>query len=233
VLAAILAGGLATRMQPATLRVPKSMLEVSGRPFVDWQLERLAACGYREVVMCVGHLSDVIRSHVGSGTRLGLTVHWSDEGDARLGTAGALRHALGLLPPTFLVTYGDSFLPFDYARPLKTLEENDDCDGVMTVYRNEGQWDRSNVETDGTWVIRYEKGGDDAALTAIDYGAIALRRSVIEGLPAGASALDAVQRELASTRRLRALVAVERFYEIGSPEGLAALERDLPKLRLG
>jgi MurNAc alpha-1-phosphate uridylyltransferase len=233
VLAVVLAGGLATRMYPATLRVPKSMLEVNGRPFVDWQLERLAACGYRRIVMCVGHLGDVIRTHVGDGARYGLDVRWSDEGDARLGTGGALRHALDLLAPTFLVTYGDSYLPFDYASPLRLLDEHTDCDGVMSVFRNEGRWDRSNVETDGTWVLRYEKGSDDPALTAIDYGAIALRRTVVEGLPEGASALDTVQRTLASARRLRAVVAGQRFYEIGSPEGLEALERDLPRLRLG
>jgi hypothetical protein len=82
-------------------------------------------------------------------------------------------------------------------------------------------------------VLRYEKGSDDPALTAIDYGAIALRRSIVERLPEGASALDAVQHELAASRRLRAIVAARRFYEIGSPEGLEALERDLPRLRLG
>lgn len=232
-LAVVLAGGLATRMRPATLRIPKSMLEVGGRPFVDWQLERLATCGFREVVMCIGHLGDAIRSYVGDGARFGLAVRWSDEGDARLGTAGALRHALDMLPATFLATYGDSYLPFDYALPLKTLDASNDCDGVMSVFRNDGRWDRSNVETDGSWVLRYEKGGDDPALTAIDYGAIALRRAIVEQIPAGRSGLDVVQHDLAAKRRLRAVVADERFYEIGSPEGLEALERDLPRLRLG
>jgi N-acetyl-alpha-D-muramate 1-phosphate uridylyltransferase len=231
--AVVLAGGLATRMRPATSKVPKSMLTVNGRPFVDWQLERLAACGYRDVVMCIGHLGEAVRAHVGDGSRFGLAVRWSDEGDTRLGTAGALRHALPLLPATFLVTYGDSYLPFDYASPLRALVQHDDCDGVMSVFRNDGRWDRSNVATDGTWVLRYEKGVDDPELTAIDYGAIALRRGVVERLPEGASPLDAVQRDLAASRRLRAVVATERFYEIGSPEGLDALERDLPRLRLG
>jgi N-acetyl-alpha-D-muramate 1-phosphate uridylyltransferase len=232
VLVVVLAGGLATRMRPSTLDVPKSMLAVNGRPFVDWQLERLAACGYREVVMCIGHLGDAIRSHVTDAARFGVTVRWSHEGDARLGTGGALRHALDLLPPTFLVTYGDSFLPFDYSLPLKTLDASADCDGVMSVFRNDGRWDRSNVETDGAWVLRYEKGNDDPALTAIDYGAIALRRDVVERMPRGPSGLDTLQCELAKAHRLRAVVATERFYEIGSPEGLAALERDLPRLRL-
>src|SRR6516225_3767283 len=111
--AVVLAGGLATRMRPRTLTVPKSMLEVAGRPFVDWQLERLAACGVRDVVMCIAHLGGQIRDHVGDGRAFGLRVEWADEGPTLLGTAGAVRAALELLQPTFLVTYGDSYLPFD------------------------------------------------------------------------------------------------------------------------
>jgi NDP-sugar pyrophosphorylase family protein len=228
--AVVLAGGLATRMRPRTLTVPKSMLEVAGRPFVDWQLERLAASGVREVVMCVAHLAEVIEGHVGDGSRFGVHVAWAHEGPKLLGTAGAIRAALGLLRPSFLVTYGDSYLPFDYSEPLKVLESHDDCDGVMSVYRNAGQWDASNVVTDplGHHVLRYEKGNPDPAFDHIDYGATALRREIIAALPEGEPAgLDAIQRDLARRKRLRALVARERFFEIGSPEGLAELDRHL------
>lgn len=226
--AVILAGGLATRMRPRTLTVPKSMLEVSGRPFVDWQLEKLAACGYDDAVLCVAHLGEQIRAHVGDGARFGLRARYSDEGPTLLGTAGAIRAALDLLAPTFLVTYGDSYLPFDYAAPLRELDAHDDCDGVMSVFKNEGKWDPSNVVTDGTWVIRYEKGNPDPAFDHIDYGAIAVRREVIAALPAGqALGFDAIQRDLARKKRLRAHLAHARFFEIGSPEGLATLERHL------
>ena len=147
-----------------------------------------------------------------------------------LGTAGALRAALTHLAPTFLVTYGDSYLPFDYAAPLRALDAHDDCDGVMSVFKNDGRWDASNVVTDGAWVLRYEKpnqgeAADRAAFDHIDYGAIALNREVVMALPLGVPRdLAALQRDLAGARRLRALVARERFYEIGSTEGLAALE---------
>jgi NDP-sugar pyrophosphorylase family protein len=215
-------------MRPRTLTVPKSMLDVGGRPFVDWQLERLASSGFREVVMCVAHLGEQIRAHVGDGARFGVRVLWSDEGPELLGTGGAIRRALGVLAPVFLVTYGDSYLPFDYAEPLRALEAHGDCDGVMAVYRNMRQWDASNVVTDGAWVLRYEKGLADAAFDHIDYGATALRREVVAQLPEGRPVgLDALQRELAQRKRLRACVAHERFFEIGSPEGLAALDRYL------
>jgi N-acetyl-alpha-D-muramate 1-phosphate uridylyltransferase len=228
--AVVLAGGLATRMRPRTLTVPKAMLEVAGRPFVDWQLERLAACGFREVVMCVAFLAEQIEAHVGDGSRHGLRVRWANEGPMLLGTAGAIRaaHEQHPLEPTFLVTYGDSYLPFDYADPLRILEAHGDCDGVMSVYKNLGAYDASNSQTDGTWILRYEKGVKDPALDHIDYGATALRRAVIEALPLGIPhGLDAIQHDLAARKRLRACVARERFFEIGSPEGLADLESHL------
>lgn len=223
--AVVLAGGLATRMRPRTLTVPKSMLEVAGRPFVDWQLERLAACGYREIVMCIAHLGEQIRAHVGDAPG-GLRIIYVHEGEQLLGTAGAIRNALPVLAETFLVTYGDSYLPFDYGEPLRAMR--DDCDGVMAIFANAGRWDASNVTTDGTWVTRYEKNSGDPAFDHIDYGATALRKSVIAAVPAGTpSGLDAIQRDLAARHRLRALIARERFFEIGSPDGLDELDQYL------
>lgn len=229
---AILAGGLATRMRPRTLTVPKSMLDVAGRPFVDWQLEKLAACGYDDVVMCIAHLGEQIRDHVGDGARFGLRVRYAEEGAQLLGTWGALRAAIDMLAPTLLVTYGDSWLPFDYAAPLRALDADTagTCDGVMSVFENSGKWDPSNVVTDGAWVVRYEKGTGDPAFDHIDYGALALRRDALATLPLGeVRGLDALQRDLAARKRLRAHVAHDRFFEIGSPEGLAALETELSR----
>ena len=225
--AVVLAGGLATRMRPRTLTIPKAMLEVAGRPFIDWQLEKLRACGYDDVVLCVAFLADPIREHVGDGARFGVNVRYSDEGPTLLGTAGAIRNALDLLAPTFLITYGDSYLPFDYAEPLRSLNAHPDCAGVMSIYENRGSWDTSNAEPDGAgvWVVRYEKGRPDLHFSHIDYGAIALRREVIAEVAVGhPSGLDTIQTALAREKRLRAVVARDRFFEIGSPEGLSTLD---------
>lgn len=227
--AVVLAGGLGTRMHPHTEKIPKSMLEVAGRPFIDWQLELLARSGIRDVVLCIAHLGELIRDHVGDGTRYGLSVRYAVEEPGRLlGTAGALRAAVGLLAPRFLVTYGDSYLRFDYGEPLRLLEHHADCDGVMAIYRNQGSLEPSNVATDGNWVLRYKKNASEPEVDHIDYGATALRREVVEALPPGAvMGLDRVQEALASRRRLRALVVHDRFFEIGSPAGRADLERHL------
>lgn len=227
--AVVLAGGLATRMLPLTRTVPKALLEVADRPFIDWQLERLAASGIADVVICIAHLGNLIRDHVGDGTRHGLRVTWSEEPPGQLlGTAGALRAALAHLAPRFVVTYGDSYLPFHYRAPLDALAAHDDCDGVMAIYRNQGRWDASNVITDGSWVTCYAKGASDPRFDHIDYGATALRRDVIAALPADERiGLGEIQSQLAAAGRLRSVVAHDRFFEIGSPGGLAELDHYL------
>lgn len=236
--AVILAGGLATRMRPRTLTTPKFLLNVAGRPFASWLLERLASAGFESVVLCIGHMGGPIRDFVGDGSSFGLRVAYSDEGQILLGTAGALRRALPHLEASFLVTYGDSFLPFDYAAPLRELQEESDADGVMAVYKNEGRWDTSNtaIRRDGSgrlWVERYDKRATPEPPFApdhIDYGAMALRREVIAALPEGESlGLDRIQSELAAKGRLRAHLATRRFYEIGSEEGLVELGSALEK----
>jgi NDP-sugar pyrophosphorylase family protein len=227
--AVILAGGLGTRMLPRTERVPKFVLEVAGRPFADWQLERLAEHGFDEILICTGHLAEHVHAVVGDGARFGVRVTYAADGPVLLGTAGALRRALPLLPKDFLVTYGDSYLPFDYSAPLERLTRDATCDGVMAVFDNERKLDPSNVilSPDRARVAVYDKarGEVDPAFTWIDYGAMAFRRDVIEALPEGASmGLDAVQKDLAERGRMGAVVATERFYEIGSPQGHADLE---------
>jgi NDP-sugar pyrophosphorylase family protein len=221
----ILAGGLATRLGTLTERVPKSLLPVAGKPFLAWQLELVARAGFDRVLLLTGHLSAAIRAFTGDGRSFGLELRCLDDGPELLGTAGALRHALSELEQTFLVTYGDSYLPFDYAAPLRDLRAHSDALGTMAVFENQGRWDASNTCVSGELVTRYEKGSRDPELTFIDYGATALRRELIAALPEGeALGLDQLQARLAGQGRLRAYRAQERFYEIGSREGLAELD---------
>jgi NDP-sugar pyrophosphorylase family protein len=231
--AVVLAGGLATRMRPRTLTVPKFLLPVAGRPFGAWLLERLSTCGYERALLCIAYLGDQIRATIGDGRAFGIEVTYADEGPELLGTAGAIRRAAAELAPSFLVTYGDSYLPFDYTSPLRSLEEHSDADGVLAVFKNEGRWEPSNAsvradERGDLWVDRYQKGSADPAFDHMDYGAMALRRDVILAIPKGTPwGLDRVQSELAQRGRLRALPAHARFFEGGSEAGLLELEKEL------
>jgi NDP-sugar pyrophosphorylase family protein len=210
-------------MRPRTLTLPKSLLEVAGRPFVDWQLEAIARSGYETVLLCIGHLGEQIEAHVGNGKRFGLEVQYSPDGPKLLGTAGAIRRALDRLEPTFLVTYGDSYLPFDYSLPLRDLQAHPEALGTMSAYPNEGRWDASNTRIQGEYVASYSKS--DTSAPYIDYGATALRREVIAELAADTVVgLDSIQERLAKANQMRVVVAEERFYEIGSEAGLLELD---------
>lgn len=228
----ILAGGLGSRMQPVTTTVAKVLIEVAGRPFADHQLSWLAGQGVQRVVYCIGHLGGQVRDFVGDGGRWGLTVDYVDEGDHLLGTGGAIRLALdeGALDDGFLVIYGDSYLNLDVGALWAASGEA--RAPVMSILRNKGRWDASNASFDGVMVTRFEKGLDDPAakgLEYIDYGMSVLNREVIEThIPSGqAYDLAELCGHLARSGALRGFEATERFYEIGSPQGLADLEKVL------
>ncbi len=229
----ILAGGLGTRMRPVTETIPKALIPVNGVPFVDHQLRWIAAHGVAEAVLSVGWLGGMLRDHVGDGAQFGLRVRWVDEGRDLRGTAGALRLALdeGVLEESFLVTYGDSYLPIDFGEVAAALARSG-APALMTVFRNDGRWDRSNCVVEGGRV-HYDKRRRDPALAArmhhIDYGLSALRRDVVaERVPAGARAdLADLFHALSVEGRLAAHEVHTRFFEIGSPEGLQDLERHL------
>jgi len=226
--AVILAGGLATRLGERTRELPKALLQIAGKPFLAWQMAAIARSGFSEVVLCIAHFGAQIREFLGDGAAFGVAVAYSEDGPERLGTGGALRRALPLLASSFLVTYGDSYLPFDYAAPLRDLDAHPEAQGTMSVFENDGAWDKSNTEVRGERVVRYEKGGSDPALRYIDYGAIALRRAVLAERPQDIRlGLDQVQAELARAGHLRAYSASERFYEVGSELGIRDLEAKL------
>ena len=228
--AVILAGGLGTRLGARTRDLPKALIPIAGRPFLAWLVEALLRSGYRQLVLCIGHYGEQIVEYLGQGEAFGLEVTYSKDGERLLGTGGAIRQALsrGLLAESFLVTYGDSFLPFDYSAPLRDLQAHPDALGTMSVFENHGAWDASNCAIGRGLVLRYEKGVQDSALTHIDYGAIALRRTVIAKQPEQvAFGLDRLQHELAKAGQLRAFEATERFYEVGSEQGISDLEQKL------
>jgi NDP-sugar pyrophosphorylase family protein len=227
----ILAGGLATRMRPLTETIPKALIPVAGRPFIDHQLGWLAAHGVTEVVLSVGYLGGALGAHVGDGSRYGLAVRVVDEGPNLRGTAGAVRLALdeGVLDERFLLTYGDSFLPIDFAAVFEAFVASG-APGLMTVYRNQGRYDTSNVIFDGRMVTLYDKQRRTrpaADFAFIDYGLSALtRKAVEEGIPAGQKAdLAELLHALSVQGKLAGYESPDRFYEIGSPAGLADLEQ--------
>jgi NDP-sugar pyrophosphorylase family protein len=221
---ALLAGGLATRMRPLTETIPKSLLEVAGKPFLDHQLAMFARQGVRYVVICAGFLGEQMRDFAGDGARWGLRIEWSFDGDQLLGTGGALMRALPLLGEEFLVTYGDSYLDEPFA-PIVEAFRASGQPALMTVLRNDGQWDTSNIEFENGRLLRYDKVGLTPAMRHIDYGLQVLHKQVLMGWPAGQKLdLAAVYTALVEAGRMAGYETTRRFYEIGSPRGLAELD---------
>jgi NDP-sugar pyrophosphorylase family protein len=217
---AILAGGLATRLRPITEKIPKSLIEIHGEPFIVHQLRLLRASGIHRAVICVGHLGEMIRDVVGDGSRLDIKVDYSFDGPALLGTAGAIQNALPKLGAAFFVIYGDSYLPCNYVDVLSAFEYSH-AQALMTVFRNEGKWDASNVEFMGKEILAYSKQTPTPEMDFIDYGLGVFRAEAFASVLAGkAHDLATLYQHLLRRGQLAGFEVRERFYEIGSPEGL-------------
>ena len=211
---AILCGGLATRLRPITETVPKSLIPINGEPFIAHQLRLLRSQGIDRIVLCAGYLADMIQDVVRD-------VQMSFDGPQLLGTAGAIRNALPMLGPSFFVLYGDSYLPCDYAAVERAFAASG-RPALMTIYRNEGQFDSSNVEATEGRIVRYEKGTRNPALQYIDYGLGVFEASVFERTTH--RDLAEVYRQLLAEGDLASFEVHERFYEIGSVKGLRDLD---------
>ncbi len=227
---AILAGGLATRLGSVSAYTPKSMLLVGGQPFIAHQLEQLSAQGLPEVVICAGNLADQIESFVGNGAKFGCKVRYSFDGQSRMGTGGALRLALPLLGEHFVVMYGDSYLQ----QPIPPVWEaflQAKKAALMTVFENRNRWDRSNIEWRDGSIVRYEKSAStlpdtQAAMQHIDYGLGCIRSSSLAAWPENSPFdLGAYYRAMLEKEELAGFEVQERFYEIGSPAGLAETDK--------
>jgi NDP-sugar pyrophosphorylase family protein len=229
---AILAGGLATRLRPMTETIPKALISVADQPFLAHQLRLLRNAGLRKVVLCLGYRGEMIEQELGDGSRAGMELSYSFDGPELLGTGGALKKALRLLGTHFFVLYGDSYLPIDYAAPAHAFLSSAK-EGLMTVFRNEGRWDTSNVCFQDRTIRSYSKKERTHEMQHIDYGLGILSAKAL-GPWADDKPFDLadVYRDLISRNELAGFEVEQRFYEIGSPEGLAELDAMLRRQQL-
>lgn len=232
----ILAGGLGTRMRPFTEARPKALYPVLGRPFADWQLQLLASQGIDRVLYCIGHAGEQLRDHVGDGHRFGLEVTWVSDGDQLRGTAGALRVALDhdALDDAFFLLYGDSYLRASM-RAVAQAWRGSRLPALMAVLRNEDRWDSSNAIYQEGRVILYDKSRPKplrGRMHWIDYGLSVLTRAVIRDMVPAGTVVDIadVMRRLSLDGGLAGHEVTERFYEVGSPQGVQDLEAYLRTL---
>ena len=229
---AILAGGLATRLRPITEKIPKALVTVAGEPFLAHQLRLLQQAGIRRAVLCVGYRGEMVEEEFGDGSSFGVELTYSFDGPELLGTGGAVKKALPFLSERFLVLYGDSYLPINYSAPVRAFAISGKL-GLMTVFRNEGRWDTSNVRFEDGVIKSYDKKQPATGMNYIDYGLGLLRSDALVPWPNDkAFDLSDLYRDLIGRNELAGYEVRERFYEIGSPEGLAELDAKLRSQRL-
>ncbi|MBV9999036.1 MAG: nucleotidyltransferase family protein [Verrucomicrobia bacterium] len=225
----ILAGGLATRLRPITEKIPKSLVEVAGKPFLDHQIALLRRYGLTDLVLCVGHLGEMIRDRYGDGSAWDVRLHYSFDGPKLLGTGGALKRALPLLGEGFLVLYGDSYLPVDYQAVVNAFRTANQP-ALMTVFANADAWDKSNVWWEDGRIKLYSKRAKLPQMQHIDYGLMVLTAPIFDPYDAE-QPFDLAEplEDLSRRGRLAGYEVRQRFYEIGSPAGLAELNELLRK----
>jgi NDP-sugar pyrophosphorylase family protein len=221
---ALLAGGLATRLRPVTAKVPKLLVEVAGEPFFNHQLRLLKKNGLTRIVLCIGHLGEMIVDQYGNGAKWGVQIEYSFDGPKLLGTGGALIRALPKLGDAFYVLYGDSYLPVDYQAVGRAFLSSGKP-GLMTVFENREAYDASNVWFEDGRIKLYSKTEKPPEMRHIDYGLGVFRAAALAGYPRDAVVdLATVQADLCRRGELAGYEMPERFYEIGSPAGLKELD---------
>jgi len=229
----VLAGGLGTRLRALTDGLaPKVMVPINGRPFIEFKLRGLARMGVERVVMLVGERGQQIVEHVGNGHQLDLDVTYVHDGPTLRGTAGAIRNALDHLPQHFWVTYGDTFVTGELAAAEEYAAALG-ATGLLCVLHNEDRWEPSNVTVLNGWVEAYRKGAPPGTFQWIDYGLLWFDRDCFTTLPEGQPVdLFEVIGQLIMRRSLAAWEVDDRFWEIGTPEAVAATARHFDAVHL-
>ncbi|MDR4504203.1 MAG: nucleotidyltransferase family protein [Candidatus Scalindua sp.] len=220
--AVILAGGLGTRCGPLTLKTPKPMIPVIGKPYLEYQLQYLKRYKITDILLCVGYLGGQIQSHFGDGQSRDMSITYSFE-ENPLGTGGALKNAAKHLDNCFYLIYGDSFLPVNYSSIERRFFEVDKK-VLMVVYDNRVDTSvPNNVSLDNRGMVtRYDKNRGNPVLQYVDAGVLALKKDILDSIPPDKEV--SLEREIfpdyIAGQECAGFVTQERFYDIGTPERL-------------
>lgn len=216
---AILAGGLAKRLGALSENIPKSLIEIKGKPFIEWQLELLVENNIKKVIYCVSHKSELIVNHFANANHKDIEILFSFDSPLQLGTGGALKNALPLLGQEFMVLYGDSYLPISFGEIENSFKKSN-LTSLMTIYKNFYNIDASNVTYRDGIIISYNKNLRSHEMAYIDYGLSIFKSSVFETSPNNAFDLSELQSSLSANGLLSGFEVYNRFYEIGSIQGI-------------
>lgn len=219
----ILCGGLATRLGSLSKTIPKSMMLIDGKPFLEYQIENLKKNSIKDIILCVGHLSEKIESYFGDGNKFDIDIKYSYDGEKLLGPMGAVKNAESLLDDIFFIMYGDSYLSLDFKK-VHSFFINESKLGLMVVYKNYDKFDKSNLIVKNNIVSVYGENNRTKEMIYIDYGTSILRKKSLELIPKNTYfSTGQFFIKLIEKNELLAYEADKRFYHIGNPESLREL----------
>jgi len=216
----ILCGGLATRLGDLAKDIPKSMIQIKGKPFLEYQIENIKKHQIKDIVLCVGHLFEQIEKYFGNGKKFGVNIKYSYDRDKPLGPIGAVKKAESLLKDIFFIMYGDSYLNVNFQNVYSYFTQYKKL-GLMVVYKNFDKYDKSNLIVKNSMVVSYGEKKRTPDMTYIDYGTSVLRKKTLDLIPKNTFfSTGPFFSNLIFKKELLAFEAKERFYHIGNLEAL-------------
>ncbi len=221
----ILCGGLGTRLQPITKKKPKSMVEIEGKPFLEYQLKLLKKNNLFDVILCTGYKSKEIEKYFGNGKKFGIKINYSKDNNELLGTGGALKKVKDLLDKSFLVMYGDSYLPFNFNLAISRFNKLNTL-GLMVVYKNKNKYEKSNVLLGKNLIKEYNKEKSSKKMQHIDYGVSIFKKEILKNFPKDKTFdLSKIHKKLIKKAELSYFETKTRFYQIGDFKGLKEFKK--------
>jgi NDP-sugar pyrophosphorylase family protein len=216
---AILCGGFGTRLYPVTKYLPKSLYPINGKPFIDYQLERLKSGGFNHIVLLVSHFGNEIREYVGNGERYGLNIEYSFD-DAK-GTLPAIKKAFKFLDYNFFITYGDSYLTADFKDIQKTYDAQNKP-FLVTIYKNNDETlHKNNIAYINNQIVDYSQLNLNNSCQYVDYGITILNKNYLDNIDeTWYTNVSNLYNFAIAKNNLASYVIKERFYEVGSLRGI-------------
>jgi len=221
----ILCGGLATRLGKLTKNIPKSMIDIQGKPFLEYQINNIKKYDIKDIILCVGHLSERIEQYFGNGSKFGVNIQYNYDGDKPLGPIGALKNAESLLNDEFFIMYGDSYLAVDFKKVYNFFMKHNKP-ACMVVYKNKDKYDKSNLIIKDNIAVGYGDKDRNKDMVYIDYGTSILNKKTLGLVPKNTMfSTGAFFSKLIKRNELLTFEVTERFYHIGNPEALEEFRR--------
>ncbi len=224
----ILAGGKGKRIKKLTAKKPKPLVKILNKPFIEYQIDLLRKQKVKKLIISIGYRGDEIINFIKNKNYKDIDISFFKDGIKPLGTGGALKKISKKIQGTFIVLYGDSFLPIS----IKNIEKKfikSKQDVLLTIYKNNNRFDKSNIKIVNKKIF-YNKFINDSDMKYIDYGLSIIKSKIIKNFTSNKKFdLSDLIYKLCLDRKIAYSIVKKRFYEIGSYKGIKDFKKYIRK----